>query len=468
VSHPFLQGERVREKFPPNQGDLLLARLFAMESGYTAYSWHEPGGTRPRARLVYHKRLVDFDWVVGTAIYLDEARRPFYVLAGVNITIAFAAVLALTAAVLNLLRHIDRPLRRIIETLRRVAEGDLTVRAEMTGLRELDEVSRHLDFFLQELREKNSALGGLTSAMAHGLNSPLGAILSATESLEVNLGKGISDQKELLAGLSEPERAAFFEVLDRARERGAGLFQSLDRGLQSGLEAFLADRGIRDRQDIVDAILFLGLQGDPDNLDAWLSTESGTARLLAASRGQEAFLAVQLIREAGLEASNVVQSLQNYIQTGSTKTTEVFSPADEVTRMLDTFRGRIREGLTVRKDCDPAAYVVGDRSRLSVVWNTLIGNALDSMKNRGELGIQVALDGGRVRIEVSDTGPGINPAVRDRIFDPRLTAKPLEPGAGIGLLLAHRIIQDHGGSLEVESRPGRTVFRVFLPAAGVA
>ena len=67
-----------------------------------------------------------------------------------------------------------------------------------------------------------------------------------------------------------------------------------------------------------------------------------------------------------------------------------------------------------------------------------------------------------VEISVSDTGPGIPPDVRARIFEPFFTTK--REGTGLGLATAHRIIQGHGATLDVESDPGKgTVFRVRLP-----
>jgi CheY-like chemotaxis protein len=74
-----------------------------------------------------------------------------------------------------------------------------------------------------------------------------------------------------------------------------------------------------------------------------------------------------------------------------------------------------------------------------------------------------------VVLEVADTGPGIPPALQARLFEPFFTTKPPGVGTGLGLPLCRGIIEEHGGSISVESQPGQgTVFRVVLPVLAEA
>jgi signal transduction histidine kinase len=70
----------------------------------------------------------------------------------------------------------------------------------------------------------------------------------------------------------------------------------------------------------------------------------------------------------------------------------------------------------------------------------------------------------RVVVRVVDNGPGIPPDVQTRIFDPFFTTKPVGEGTGLGLDISRRIVRTHDGNIELDSRPGRTEFRVLLPA----
>jgi signal transduction histidine kinase len=95
----------------------------------------------------------------------------------------------------------------------------------------------------------------------------------------------------------------------------------------------------------------------------------------------------------------------------------------------------------------------------------LIDNALDAIGEGGRVIVTAGAEPGRVVVKVADDGPGIPPAIRERIFDPFFTTKGVGEGTGLGLDIVRRLVQRHEGDLEVESRPGHTVFQVRLPAA---
>lgn len=98
-----------------------------------------------------------------------------------------------------------------------------------------------------------------------------------------------------------------------------------------------------------------------------------------------------------------------------------------------------------------------------VVLNLLV-NAIDACSEGGKVTIRTLAAERRLEIHVLDTGPGVDPAVRDRIFDPFFTTKPVGQGTGLGLSISHGIIQAHGGSIVLESdrEPGAH-FVVRLP-----
>jgi len=120
-------------------------------------------------------------------------------------------------------------------------------------------------------------------------------------------------------------------------------------------------------------------------------------------------------------------------------------------------------------DLPPAAdalLVLGADLELEQVFTNLLGNALDAMSGHpgGRLGIAVASSNGQVTIRVQDSGPGIPPEQLAAVFQPFYSTKLHRGGTGLGLTISHDIVQRHGGTLVVESIPGRgACFTVELP-----
>jgi signal transduction histidine kinase len=116
-------------------------------------------------------------------------------------------------------------------------------------------------------------------------------------------------------------------------------------------------------------------------------------------------------------------------------------------------------------DLEPALPLLpADDGQLRQVLIALMMNALDATAAGGKVEVQTRSAAGSVTLRVSDTGSGIAPELRDKIFNPFFTTKPPGQGTGLGLALCHGIVVAHGGQIHVESEPGRgTAMSVVLP-----
>jgi two-component system nitrogen regulation sensor histidine kinase GlnL len=128
--------------------------------------------------------------------------------------------------------------------------------------------------------------------------------------------------------------------------------------------------------------------------------------------------------------------------------------------------------VSVRRDYDTSLPdITGDREQLLQAILNISRNAAQAMQGKGEIVFrtraarqvtlakkhyQLALE-----LQVIDNGPGIPENIRDKIFYPLVSGR--ENGSGLGLTIAQSFIQQHGGTIEVTSRPGRTCFSLMLP-----
>jgi two-component system sensor histidine kinase PilS (NtrC family) len=152
-----------------------------------------------------------------------------------------------------------------------------------------------------------------------------------------------------------------------------------------------------------------------------------------------------------------------------------------VEELCKVLSGGLAPGISLQVEVEPGLRVLADPTQLrQVLWN-LLTNAQQAMEEGGELRVRAHVLGSDpqageapdrndsqgeprgVEIVVADTGSGISPENLERIFDPFFTTKP--GGTGLGLATVHRIVESHGGSLHVDSRPGAGAeFRVRLRA----
>ncbi|HUJ56906.1 MAG TPA: HAMP domain-containing sensor histidine kinase [Kofleriaceae bacterium] len=122
----------------------------------------------------------------------------------------------------------------------------------------------------------------------------------------------------------------------------------------------------------------------------------------------------------------------------------------------------------VRSDIHVDAPIMCAPALLTQVFANLIDNAGQAAGKGGWVQIGGTTEGGRVTVEVTDSGPGVPRELRERVFEPFFTTKPPGVGTGLGLPLARTIVHRHGGVLEIRERASRPVFVIELPQGSAA
>jgi signal transduction histidine kinase len=144
------------------------------------------------------------------------------------------------------------------------------------------------------------------------------------------------------------------------------------------------------------------------------------------------------------------------------------SVADLIRRCVLLSQHRLKLGHIelVTEVADRLPEIEGDANQLQQCVINLVFNGIDAMPDGGRLLVRAALenDPAQVVISVGDTGPGISPENLPNIFEPFFTTKREGHGVGLGLSTVFGIMQDHGGRVEVDSRPGEgATFRLIFP-----
>ncbi|HEY3252653.1 MAG TPA: ATP-binding protein, partial [Polyangiaceae bacterium] len=190
---------------------------------------------------------------------------------------------------------------------------------------------------------------------------------------------------------------------------------------------------------------------------------------------------LRAILDAGRRGKALVQQILTFARRGESekRAVELWPVVREV---RDLLAASTPANVTVRLDVDdPRTSVLADATQMHQVLMNLCTNAIQAMTDGGELTIGLGLEtvtqpraltqgslepGPYAVLSVRDTGPGIEPAVAARMFEPFYTTKGPGQGTGLGLSLVHAIVADHGGAIEVETRPGTgTLVHVYLPCA---
>jgi PAS domain S-box-containing protein len=112
------------------------------------------------------------------------------------------------------------------------------------------------------------------------------------------------------------------------------------------------------------------------------------------------------------------------------------------------------DGIRFEASCPPHLVMTGNRQQLSQVLVNLLDNAADASQAGDRVEVIARADGQQAVIEVMDRGQGIPEELHETVFEPFYTTKPTGQGTGLGLSLAHKIVSDHEGSLQIDSQPG--------------
>ena len=312
--------------------------------------------------------------------------------------------------------------------------------------------------------EKMAALGQLIAGVAHEINTPLGAIRSSVENIANFWEQNLLELPEFFQSLSTQRQHDFLALMRHSIGDRSNLSTKEKRQFKRALTRQLESLAIANADTVADTLVDLNVY---DNIEPFLPLlqETDSANILnKAYQLGTLQKSTNTIKTAIDRAAKVVFALKSYARYDSSGEKMLAKVTDGIETILTLYHNQFKQGVeTIVNYENDLPYLLCYPDELNQVWTNLIHNALQAMENKGTLTIDATKQDNCVRVSISDSGKGIPEEILPRIFEPFFTTKPPGEGSGLGLDIVKKIIEKHGGNIEVNSRPGQTTFIVTIP-----
>jgi two-component system NtrC family sensor kinase len=285
---------------------------------------------------------------------------------------------------------------------RNISVAKRTLESKLVELREANQEIKNTQTTLVQ-SAKMISLGQIVAGVAHELNNPIAFIYSNMHHL--------SEYVQKIKTLVQNYRALKGKLPEKEREQADKLERDLD----------------------VDFIL-------KDIEDLTASCVEGANRTKEIVLGLRSFSRMD---ESDFRASDLHEGIRSTVKL-----------------LASDFKNRI----TVHEEFGDIPLVECNLSQMNQIFMNLLSNAGHAIPGSGEIWIRTRLEGQAVRIEIEDSGSGMDPATLEKIFDPFFTTKKVGEGTGLGLSITYGLVQKHHGTISVKSAPGRgTCFTLQFP-----
>jgi signal transduction histidine kinase len=321
-------------------------------------------------------------------------------------------------------------------------------------------------------QEKMAALGKFSAGLAHELNNPAAAARRAASILRAALTDLQTQTMKLAdAGLSQAQMAGLQAFQRQAMDRAASS-QPLSPLEQSDREEELGDwleqQQVTNSWEVAASLIGARVSlAEVVELTATLPPDSARVALVWLCQSLTATSMLEEIEQSAARISDLVGAIKQYTYMDQAPLQEI-NLHQGLDNTLKVLSHKLKKINLIREYDPQLPLILAHGGELNQVWTNLIDNAIDALNGEGTIRVITRQENRFAMVEIADNGPGIPPEIQPRLFEPFFTTKGVGAGTGLGLDITYRIIQQHNGSIEVQSQPGYTRFIVRLPIGTAA
>ena len=324
-------------------------------------------------------------------------------------------------------------------------------------------------------------LGTMVAGVAHEINTPLAAIKSNSENISENLKNILISLDPEYTNLEKDDLKNITKLVQLSNKNIQSTLSTKElRAQKKQINSLLEKLNIRDTESYTDFISELGLFDalesnnqifEHSKIKEYLNIVSNLIGIKNKSN---------VIQLSADRVSKIVKSLKSFMHFEQKDEMILSDLIEGMETVLIILHSKLKLGIEVVKKYAEIPKIYCYPDELNQIWTNLIHNAIQAMNNSGELLVEIDMvdslpenldidkistdyRGSYVSISIQDSGSGISPEIRTKIFEAFFTTKPAGEGSGLGLHIIGKILEKHRGGLFLESKPGKTRFTIYLP-----